>query len=59
MSTHPSTAPDPVEKFRDRYLELLSKQGRRKDYGERASSFNNLARKPIKVNPTTSFAASS
>ena len=27
MCTHPSTAPDPVERFWDRYLELLLKQG--------------------------------
>ena len=27
MNTHPSTSPDPVEKFWDRYLELLTNQG--------------------------------
>jgi integron integrase len=27
MNTRPSTSPDPVERFWDRYLELLSKQG--------------------------------
>ena len=30
MSTHPSISPDPVERFWDRYLELLSKQGIKK-----------------------------
>jgi len=30
MSIHPSTSPDLVERFWDRYLELLSKQGVKK-----------------------------